>query len=430
MRDARRALDQSLGTHELADRRDLVDAALIPHVATTRWILSADRTYARRCARADVLRRAIICAQSSPNHAQVVRTTGVATRTIVARARTTLVTTAARCASGPTIGARPIVTNARTTFVRSGLRARRSIRRALTRSTAIQAATLGVRHTRIIVFLASKSGAVFVRWVADEPTATIPILGTRKPVAITPGCAANSVPFVARVLATIGVRKTQRTSLETARFTTRTIAAFARAAFRINRTRPATNNALIGANVTYADIAATGTIACARSTELATRNSTNATHAIAVAAIGIRTARRTALSTNGSDASLAFAARTRARTTIGVTIASRIFYRATRLPNTRHKARGKPTTLRARSAIFTKRPAKQGLVETIAHMLAVVEAIHESIQKIATFLTIRRLDLPSYVPSTSLKCFGSVTSIIKRTNLLGSGFVRIELEHT
>jgi len=52
-------------------------------------------------------------------------------------------------------------------------------------------------------------------------------------------------------------------------------------------------------------------------------------------------------------------------------------------------------------------------------MLTVVETIGEFIEKISTLIRIHRLDLPGYVPSTSDKCFGSVTSIIKRTNLLG-----------
>lgn len=62
-------------------------------------------------------------------------------------------------------------------------------------------------------------------------------------------------------------------------------------------------------------------------------------------------------------------------------------------------------------------------------MLAIVETIRELVEKIGTFIGIRSLDLPGNMPSTSNKCFGPVTSIIKRTKLLGCRLVRFEIEN-
>jgi hypothetical protein len=155
----------------------------------------------------------------------------------------------------------------------------------------------------------------------------------------------------------------------------------------------------------------------------------NATDANATTTIGVLGTHRSYLPTNGSDVSFAVASYTIARTTIGIATARCFIYQTTRLLNTRGNSRGKSTTLRVCRTISTQRFAKHRLLETTTGVLAIVETIRDLIKKVGAFIKTCRLDLTSNVPATADKCFGSVTSIIKRTNLLGSRFVRIELQH-
>ena len=121
--------------------------------------------------------------------------------------------------------------------------------------------------------------------------------------------------------------------------------------------------------------------------------------------------------------------RARTSTTISIELTRSTLAKTAGLIETRGLFRGKPTTLAIPAARFMKRSTKQGLVETTSSTRAVVQTIGKRIEVFFARFGIRHFELATHMATTSLECFGPVTSIEQVAQRFGNGFVFFDVEH-